>query len=163
MKIFIFITLIFSATFCFGQMVKGRVIDSKSKTAMSGGTIIVKGTIRGVAIDSNGGFQINLSQGDTLAFYYITYPKHFVTNISLTKDTNDIGLIEVIPAETDFVTYRKGLFRRKVKSNCEIESRYDKIKDKDLVIKDENDKVKYIWFRKSIDTLELDFNSIKTE
>lgn len=145
----------------YGQVLTRRVLDFETNEPVPYSGFFIKGSTRGVNIDSVGIFYLSVSKNDTIVFNSITYPQYEIVNITFNTDTFDIGDLIVAGGTTEFLTYRKGLFRRKVKSNCEIELRFDNIKEENLKVYCPNGKVKYFWERKSVNKFELNFQLIE--
>ena len=110
--IFSFVTLA-SAQIQTGVL-KGKVIDRKTKEPIIGATVTIVGTYFGVSTDINGNFQINtIKPGDyTVKAIYLGYKELQYNgvkinatvptqlNLSLTEVTTDIGAVEVLGQRT---------------------------------------------------------------
>jgi TonB-linked SusC/RagA family outer membrane protein len=83
--------------------VKGIVTDADGK-AMSGVSVLIKGTKQGVATDENGQYTINAKAGDQLVFSFVGYDSKTVViskegmllNVSLAASKNDLNDVVVV-------------------------------------------------------------------
>jgi TonB-dependent starch-binding outer membrane protein SusC len=84
------------------EPIKGKVVDSKTKEAIVGANILVKGTNSGVTTNANGDFTFNsVTANSILVFSFVGYAKQEITvgnktiiNVSLEPEVN--GLQEVV-------------------------------------------------------------------
>ena len=73
------------STAAWAQTVSGTVTD-KNNQPLPGATVIVQGTNNGTSTDFDGRYQINATQGQTLAFSYVGYATQQVTVSAATHD-----------------------------------------------------------------------------
>ncbi|GAA3604284.1 carboxypeptidase-like regulatory domain-containing protein [Flavivirga amylovorans] len=73
------------------NQITGTITD-KSKTPLSGATILIKGTSRGTTSDFDGNFSINAKMNDILLVSYLGYESK---EIKINKKTTDILLLEL--------------------------------------------------------------------
>ena len=98
--LFIFLLVTFSLN-AQEVTVTGKVTDASNGMELPGATVVIKGTSRGTATNSDGEYQINVNSGDVLVFSYIGYlNKEFsfsgqtVINVSL--EPHAIGVKELV-------------------------------------------------------------------
>ena len=132
--IYIFLFIFSFVSFASAQIqtgvLKGKVIDRKTKEPVIGATVTIVGTYFGVSTDINGNFQINaIKPGDyTVKAIYLGYKElqyngvkiNATTptqlNLSLTEVTTDIGAVEVLGQRT-IVDLESGKSSSKVTSD----------------------------------------------
>ncbi len=73
------------STAAWAQTVSGTVTDENNQP-LPGATVIVQGTNNGTSTDFDGRYQINATQGQTLAFSYVGYATQQVTVSAATHD-----------------------------------------------------------------------------
>lgn len=86
------------STAAWAQTVSGTVTDENNQP-LPGATVIVQGTNNGTSTDFDGRYQINATQGQTLAFSYVGYATQQVTVSAATHDVmlqTDNTLDEVV-------------------------------------------------------------------
>ena len=86
------------STAAWAQTVSGTVTDENNQP-LPGATVIVQGTNNGTSTDFDGRYQINATQGQTLAFSYVGYATQQVTVSAATQDVmlqTDNTLEEVV-------------------------------------------------------------------
>lgn len=84
------------------QKITGKVADEKSKTALPGVTVVVKGTNRGTATSPSGAFAIEAKSGEVLLFSFIGYNTKEVTvgsstdlNVALAENIGNLNEVVV--------------------------------------------------------------------
>ena len=101
---YVFVTLfqlfVVSGIFAQEAAIKGKIV-SKDGSAVTGATIIVKGTTRGVVTDLDGNFTITASPTDTLTVNYVGYASQVIpvggqTMISFTLSEEVKNINEVV-------------------------------------------------------------------
>ena len=98
-----FLTLAISFS-AFGQQpgnVSGRVTSADNQEALSGVTVIVKGSASGTSSNSDGEYSINANPNDSLVFTYVGFDEEHAavgnrTTINIALRNTGIGLSEVI-------------------------------------------------------------------
>lgn len=93
--------LLFSAQSLSAQtLIKGIVIDAKTKEPLVGVTIAIKGTTNGVISDEDGNYKLNVAAGKyTLIASYISYSTQEITDINVKKGETSILNIEMMESE----------------------------------------------------------------
>ena len=97
------------STAAWAQTVSGTVTDENNQP-LPGATVIVQGTTNGTSTDFDGRYQINATQGQTLAFSYVGYATQQVTVSAATHDVmlqTDNTLDEVVVTGTGTATSKR--------------------------------------------------------
>ncbi len=108
--------MIFSFVFSYAQtgVLKGKIIDKKTKEPITGATVTIVGTYLGVVTDFNGNYTINnIKPGEyTIKAVYLGYKELIyngvkvtattptILNLSLSEVTAEIGAVEVLGQKT---------------------------------------------------------------
>jgi len=90
----LFIPMFLLSLVTFAQStVRGHIVDAITKEALTGATVVVKGTTKGGSVGLDGSFKIEASNGSTLVITYIGY---------ISKEVNvtgaDLGTITLDPS-----------------------------------------------------------------
>ena len=99
------------STATWAQTVSGTVTDENNQP-LPGATVIVQGTTNGTSTDFDGRYQINATQGQTLAFSYVGYATQQVTVSAATHDVMmqaDNTLDEVVVTALGITRDKKSL------------------------------------------------------
>ncbi|MEC3906762.1 SusC/RagA family TonB-linked outer membrane protein [Tamlana sp. 2201CG12-4] len=102
-KRFLFLMLIFPV-FMFGQTaLTGTVTEQGTSIPLPGVNVIVQGTTNGTATDFDGGFAIEVNDGDVLVFSYVGYQQIEITyngqstlDVQLAEDTAQLDEVVII-------------------------------------------------------------------
>ncbi|MDX2250198.1 MAG: TonB-dependent receptor [Bacteroidia bacterium] len=83
--------------------VSGKVVDKANGTALTGVSVVVKGTARGALTDNDGNFKINASAEDVLLFSYYGFTdfevevgSQTVINVSLSEDVASLSEVVIV-------------------------------------------------------------------
>ena len=99
------------STAAWAQTVSGTVTDENNQP-LPGATVIVQGTNNGTSTDFDGRYQINATQGQTLAYSYVGYATQNVTVSAATHDVmlqTDNTLDEVVVTALGITREKKSL------------------------------------------------------
>ena len=159
-KILIVILLLLNIN-SFGFIVKGKIVDSKSKGAIEYVCIGIKGKAGGTFSDSVGNFSLVVSNGDVLQISFIGYYKSKIVGVCLMGEELDLEEISLFSAIDNSEPLFKGLFKKKKSFDCEISLKpVSKLKDEDLIVKCKDGTLKYIWKREENNVLSVDFKTV---
>ncbi len=162
-KIFI-ILLMLSPFVSIGQLVKGKVVDSKSGEPLSYANVVIVNSTIGVQCDSNGYFQLNITEGDSLRFIYVGYFKTFHL-INLPKDKKEVNLGEIKLIDTGVAGHvtvaKKRFLSKKTKLKCVPFNDIKEVKPDDLVVHCYDGSISYKWDLTTEGTYVLDYQKIK--
>lgn len=161
-KFFLIIFLIFSSN-CFSQVIKGKIVDSKTKENLSYTIISILNKPHGSISDTLGDFLIEIGKQDTIVISSVSYPPSRIYNFDSSKDTIDLGEIHLVNIIKDVKPPKKNLFRRKKNQwYCGVIEtiKLTDLKQQDLTMRCSSGQVKYQWAFKSERYLELDFKGI---
>ena len=124
----IFSLLMLVSSFSFGQTITGTVSDDNNK-ALSGVTVLVKGTSRNAVTGNDGKFTIAAKSGESLIFTYVGFAMQEVT---VGNDINiSVSMAKSKPGEMDVVVVTAlGIKRQERKLGYAATS----VKTEDLVI-----------------------------
>lgn len=100
-KLFILLGL-FLPMSIYAQLIKGHIQDDKTKEALTGATIQVKGTNKGTRSDGNGNYAVNASANELLVITYLGYNKQEIKVGNST--TIDVNLVRNDGTEMKAVT-----------------------------------------------------------
>jgi iron complex outermembrane recepter protein len=95
-----FLLFIVTATIAQDRKVSGKVTDSKGE-ALSGVSVLVKGTSQGTITDTRGAYSIDASKGSTLVYSYVNYGTKVVLIES--QSTIDVSLEDATISLSDVV------------------------------------------------------------
>lgn len=98
----LFITFVTVSGFAQSAILKGSVTDEENNSLI-GVTVIVANTTRGTLTDSDGNYQLEVSNGEELQFSYygfetqtVSYTGQAEVNISLVEDANQLDEVVVV-------------------------------------------------------------------
>ena len=121
-NVFILILLIICHGILSSQVIKGKVLDSKTKEPISFTNIGILGKGIGTVTNEDGTFELNISKSnadDIIRFSYIGYNSHSFTNSQYQKQYSDITIVYLTESNYNLneVVIRPKEFKSKVVGN----------------------------------------------
>jgi len=102
-KLTLILILIFNISLFAQNVVKGTIVSAIDNIPIAGANVIIKGTIKGTTTDFDGGFQIEVQEGDVLQFSYVgfspqelTYEGQTTLNVYLSEDVSQLDEVVVV-------------------------------------------------------------------
>ena len=95
-SLFLLIALLFSQLAFSQTVIQGRVLDKKSKEALTGAAVLIEGTTNGTTADIDGNYTLNVAPGKySLVISYVSYTTQSIKNVVVQKGTPTILNIDL--------------------------------------------------------------------